>query len=69
MPEAISRSDKQEGTADNIPVLFCLLPIPLNPPFCKGGVMFYDADYPDDVSLGFQEADRPVVILSVLPTP
>jgi len=31
--------------------------------------MFYDANYPDAVSLGFQETDRRLVLFSVLPTP
>ena len=50
-------------------VLRTLLPIPLNPPFCKGGVMFDNANYPNAVSLGFHEIDRLLVLFSVLPIP
>ncbi len=38
-------------------------------PACAGGVMFYDADYPDAVNLGFQGNDRPVILIFLLPTP
>jgi len=31
--------------------------------------MFYDADYPNAVNLGFQEIDRLKVLIFVLPTP
>ncbi len=41
---------------------------PLNPPPVRGR-MFYDANYPDAVNLGFQETDRRIVLIFVLPTP
>lgn len=38
-------------------------------PHMRGGVMFYDADYPDAINLGFRETDSLGVFIFVLPTP
>ena len=42
---------------------------PPKSPACAGGVMFYDADYPDAVNIGFQGDDRQAILIFVLPTP
>lgn len=39
------------------------------PAYAGGGLMFYDADYPNAVNLGFRETDSLGVFIFVLPTP